>query len=256
MVEHNTSQLNLTTPLDNLFSTQPVPPRPPPVMSTLPNSKKRAATQMDSNDGSIASSTVLIRKGRPGRAATVIGRLKNACTPTDEENTLEDIVSLAGSEPDYKSLIVTNMDEIPIYTTASLHGSTESLDHAIDDQPVYSEPTIPLSVSMLSIVSQEDSDEGTLQYAYAKPTTLPHSTSCLSLHCQSEGKQSEIVSRTRLSLPLNRKLAVRSFVHQTAAEEDDQPIYSEVSDLEVSPPPLPTRVSVLDWCNYHNYINH
>ena len=142
----------------------------------------------------------------------------------------------------YKSLIAGNMDDPQIYSTAniSLHGSMESLDSVSDDQPVYSEPTIPLSVSMLSLVSQENmEDDG--QPQYAEPT-LPHSLSSFSLHSQCGHRVDNGYtpqSRSRLSLPLNQTLAVF-----TREEDEEQPIYSEVDDT-----PSPTkqvRIGVAD----------
>ncbi len=249
IIENATSQSNLvTTPIEvpfsiqstPLFSSAPSPSHPPPLHTTLPVRHKHTVVPMSSNDGSVTSSTALIRKGR---AATIIGKLKIACTPTEENCVLPGACKFE-TGPVYKSLIVRNREETPIYATTSPHGSMESLNHIeADDQPVYTEPTVPLSVSMLSLVSEpcnqleyaepcndhseyysEPDDED--QPEYTEPFFIPHSYSSYSLHSPTEKNSSLAAARTRLSLPLNRKLAVSPFLSGT----EEQPVYTEVYD--------------------------
>ncbi len=234
MIKSGTSQSNLvTTPIQIPLSTQSAPlssqsapSHPPPVRTTLPTRSKQTVTQKDSSC-SVSSTAALIRKGR---AATVVGKLKTACTPTDENSvptTIGGGKSKFETGPVYKSLIVRNMDDAPIYSTASLNGSMEHLDK-IDHQPVYSEPNIPLSVSMLSLISEQDNE----QPQYTEPYILPHAVSSLSLHSPTEHEihnGSALTARSRLSLPLNKKLSVSPFM------TEEQPIYSEVDDWRNAP---------------------
>ncbi len=235
IIENATSQSNLiTAPIDIAFSTgpapfsaSPAPSHPPPVRTTLPTRHKHTVAPMISNDGSVTSSTALIKKGR---AATVVGKLKNVCVPTEEVDEEIYTCTTAGAckfetGPVYKSLIVRNREETPIYASTSLHGSMESLNNVEDntDQPVYSEPTVPLSVSMQSLVSESDSD----QPEYTEPSFFPHSYSSYSLHSPTEKNNNVLAARTRHSLPLNRRLAVSPLA---TGGTEEQPIYSEVDD--------------------------
>ncbi len=235
MIESATSQSNLmTAPIQVPLSTQRAPSHPPPVR-TLPTRGKQTVTQKDSSC-SVSSTTALIRKGR---AATVVGKLKTACTPTDENSApIGGGKSKFETGPVYKSLIVRNMDDAPIYTTASLNGSMEHLDK-IDNQPVYSEPNIPLSVSMLSLISEQDNE----QPQYSEPI-LSNSVSSMSLHSPIEKTINGrvLTARSRLSLPLNKKLSVSPFMRE------EQPIYSEVNDWMDASPQRQVQNSYLLWC--------
>ena len=249
VIENENSQtLTTVTSLSTPISLPPVPSHPPPLHSTLPTKLKQNVAKVDSTEIDSSSN----KSSR--RAATLIGKLKLASIPVNDsgsQSSNDALIAASSShsldvgERLYKSLITDNMDNEQEYVVTNPllknagthHSSAGSLAIVYDEQqPVYTEPTMPTSLSNASIskmLMNTDTHHSSTtsipivtdeQPVYSEPT-MPTSLSSASL------SKMALLGNSWTELPIKPRPGFTLPLSQTppataVTSEEDQPIYS------------------------------